>query len=199
MSIPESAFQELYEELIEKPITVNKYRNSGGVGRSQAFGVVGRRCLPPDYSRQNWLRPNLYRLLKQFADQYVDISWNAVTVNMNYKIAPHYDKHNVGDSYLVAFGDYTGGELEIHEGPHLGFKNIRHNPIKLNFSEVLHSVRPFEGHRISLVYYWYDLRGVVLPPCDVRNEDGKWYFYRGDERITKKNGLPHPLRKRRVE
>ena len=195
MDIPPSAFTALYEELTAHPIAVNKYRNKSGEGRTQAFGIVGRRCLPPDYSRQNWLRPYLFKLLSEFADQWVDISWNAVTVNMNYKAAPHYDKHNVGESYLVAFGDYTGGELEIHEGEALGLHDIRHKPIKKNFSQMLHSVRSFEGTRISLVFYWYDLRGVVLPPCSVRYHDGKWRFYRGEEMLDKKTGLPHPLRK----
>jgi hypothetical protein len=185
------------EELTAKPLTVNRYRNVAGEGRTQSFGVVGRRCLKPDYSRQNWFRPYLFKLLQDFADQYVDISWNAVTVNQNYRAGPHYDKHNVGDSFLVAFGEYTHGELEIHEGEYLGLHNVRHKPIKMDFSKVLHSVKNFEGNRFSLVFYWYDLRGATLPPCSVREENGKWEFYRGEERIDKKTGLPHPLRKSR--
>lgn len=199
MDIPESAFVPLLEELTARPISVNKYRNKSGTGRSQAFGIVGKRCLKPDYSRQNWLRPYVYKLLKDFADQYVDISWNAVTVNQNYQASPHYDKHNVGDSYLVAFGDFTGGELEIHEGECLGLHDIRHKPMKMNFSKVLHSVKDFQGSRFSLVFYWYDLRGNEVPPCSVRQENGQWFFYRGEERIMKKTGLPHPLRKSRVD
>ena len=196
--IPESAFKELLEDLTMKPLAVNNYRNNCGTGRTQAFGVVNRRCLPPDYSRQNWLRPYTYFLLKKFADEYVDISWNAVTVNMDYRAAPHYDKNNVGDSFLVAFGNFTGGELEIHEGPSLGFWNIRHKSIQMDFSKVLHSVRSFEGQRISLVFYWYDLKGTVLPPCDVRYQEGRWWFYRGEQRLSKGSGLPHPLRKDRM-
>jgi hypothetical protein len=199
MEIPSSAFTALLNDLTNRPLTINKYRNQAGDGRSQAFGVVGRRCLKPDYSRQNWLRPYTFKLLKDFADQYVDVSWNAVTVNMNYKAAPHYDKNNVGDSFLVAFGDYTGGELEIHEGDSSGLWDIRHKPIVKNFSTILHSVKEFEGKRFSLVYYLYDLKGAVLPPCSVKEENGEWYFYRGDEKILKKTGLPHPLRKVRVK
>ena len=195
--IPEHAFAELYLELSEHPLPVNKYRNTAGTGRSQTFGVVNRRCLPPDYSRQNWLRPYLFKLLKEFAERYVDISWNAITVNQYYRASPHYDKNNVGESFLVAFGNYTGGELEIHEGPSLGFKDIRHKPIKMDFSKVLHSVRDFEGERFSLVFYWYDLGDTVLPPCSVKKVGDKWRFFRGDEMILPSKGLPHPLRKRR--
>ena len=195
MEVPEEAFTAIRHELERKPIPINRYRNVAGEGRSQTMGVVGRRCLKPDYSRQNWLRPYLFKLLRDFADQYVDISWNAITINQNYKAGPHYDKNNVGDSYLVAFGNYEGGELEIHEGEASGLHNIRHKPIIKNFSTILHSVRNFQGQRYSLVFYWYDLKGAVLPPCDVRLVNGEWRFFRGDEMITPKTGLPHPLRK----
>ena len=195
MEIPASAFLAIEQELLRQPIAINRYRNTAGTGRSQTMGVVGRRCLKPDYSRQNWLRPYLFKLLLDFADNYVDLSWNAITINQNYKAGPHYDKNNVGDSYLVAFGNYTGGELEIHEGEASGLHNIRHKPIIKNFSTILHSVKNFEGNRYSLVFYWYDLKGVTLPPCSVRQEGDKWYFYRGEEKITRDKGLPHPLRR----
>jgi hypothetical protein len=53
-------------------------------------------------------------LLLDFADKYVDISFNAITVNQNFKADKHKDKNNVGPSYLVAFGDYTEGELIMY-------------------------------------------------------------------------------------
>ena len=177
------------------PLGVNYYRKKTGVGRSQTFGVVGRRCLPVDYSRQNWLRPYTLKLLKDFADQYVDISWNAITVNVNYKADPHYDRHNIGNSYLVAFGNFVGGELELHEGPNQGLWDIDRKPMVADFSKILHSVKNFEGERMSLVFYWYDLKGVQLPPWDVKLVNGEWRFFRGDEMIDKKKGLPHPLRR----
>lgn len=195
MAIPESAFTALFNDLTERPLAVNEYRARAGAGRSQTFGVVGRRCLKPDYSRQNWLRPYTYKLLKEFADQYVDISWNAITVNMNYQAAPHRDRHNIGKSFLVAFGEYSGGELEIHEGESSGLWDIRHQPIVMDFSKVLHSVKSFEGKRYSLVFYWYDMKDTVVPPCSVRNVNGVWRFFRGEEMILPKKGLPHPLHK----
>ena len=112
MMIPKTEFQAIISELQRQPLQENKYRLQSGGGKSQAFGVVNRRCLAPDYSRQCWLRPYLYKLLVDFGNKHVkDISWNAITVNQNYKADKHYDKHNLGPSFLVAFGDYTGGEL----------------------------------------------------------------------------------------
>ena len=79
--VPEEAFEDILFELERLPIKINSYRKKVGEGRSQAFGVVGKRGLPPDYSRQCWLRPYLYKLLLDFGNQYVtDISWNAITL-----------------------------------------------------------------------------------------------------------------------
>ena len=196
--IPTDAFASILEELKQRPLDVNHYRGNAGDGRSQAFGVVNKRCQPPDYSRQCWLRPYLYKLLLDFGETYVDLSFNAITLNQGYKAEPHYDKHNRGDSFLVAFGDYTGGELEIHEGPLKGLHDIRNKPIKADFSKILHSVRPFQGNRCSLVYYNFWMPNLKpLPAPSVREEKGKYYFYRGDEKITTKTGLEHPLRGRK--
>lgn len=193
--IPQQAFQEIQKELERLPIAMNKYRLKSGHGRSQAFGVVNRRCLPVDYSRNCWMRPYLYKLLLDFGQQYVDISFNAITVNQNYAAAPHRDKQNCGESFLVAFGDYTGGELEILEGELKGKYNICRTPIKTDFSKVLHQVLPFQGNRYSLVYYKLETK-EELPPPSVRMYCGRWNFYRGEELINRKIGLPHPLKNR---
>lgn len=193
--IPEEAFTEILAELKRQPLAVNHYRKKVGDGRSQAFGIVSKRSAPPDFSRQNWLRPKLYHHLLEFGSKYVDISFNAITVNDNYSAGKHYDKHNLGPSFLVAFGTYTGGELLVHESDLSGSHDVCRKPMTTDFSKVLHSVAPFEGDRYSLVYYWFHTkRSVPLPPPSVRLENGKYEFYRGSEKITKKDGLPHPLR-----
>ena len=191
--IPEAAFQDILNELKRRPLETNHYRDICGIGKSQAFGVVNKRCRPPDYSRQNWLRPYLYKLLLDFGARFCPIPFNAITVNQNYRAAPHYDKHNSGVSMVVAFGDYTGGELELLEGERKGVYNVRHRPIVDNFSTVLHAVREFQGERYSLVFYTFEHPAwkVELPPPSVREVGGKWVFFRGEEKCS---GLPHPLR-----
>jgi hypothetical protein len=194
--IPAEAFQEIVAELKRQPLEYNAYRDKAGEGLSQAFGLVNRRCLPPDYSRQNWKRPYLYKLLLDFGEKYVDISFNAITLNQNYKANKHYDKHNRGDSFLVAFGNYTGGELVIHEGDLSGAHDINCKPIKTDFSKVLHSVNHFVGDRFSVVYYWLvsNRMPADIPPPSVKLEGDTYYFYRGEVKIT--DGLPHPLKGR---
>ena len=201
--IPQSAFSEIIQELERQPIAENKYRDVAGAGRSQTFGIVNKRSSPDDYSRQNWLRPYLYKLLLDFGAKWVDVPFNSITVNQNYQASPHRDKTNCGESFLVAFGTYTGGELEILEGEKKGCYDICGTPIKADFSKILHQVKPFEGQRYSLVFYTHTSKKkyknppAPLPPFSLKEEDGKWFFYRGEEKITRKNGLPHPLRNRK--
>jgi hypothetical protein len=123
-----------------------------------------------------------------YGREHVNIPFTSITVNQNYKADPHRDKGNVGQSYLVSFGDYTGGELEIHEGPLAGLHDVRQS-IVADFTKILHSVRVFEGSRYSLVYYTCK-KSDGLPEASVEFIDGKWVFLRGGV-VCK--GLPHPL------
>lgn len=201
--IPPDAFDEIIQEVHRKPLEVNDYRKKAGKGKSQAFAIVGKRSQKPDYSRQCWKRAYLFKLLLEFGEKYVDIPYNAITLNHNYQSNPHYDKNNVGDSFLVAFGTYSGGELLIHEGKLTGVHNIYCKPIVTDFSKVLHSVKPFTGERFSLVYYFYDdpKWEIDVPPPSVKKIGDEWVFFRGDEAIDKNIGLPHPLRgyKRKID
>jgi len=201
-SIPPEAFKEILEELESRPLGVNKYRDKCGEGRSQCFGWVNRRCLPVDWSRQCWLRPKLFYHIQEFAKKYVDISWTSVTVNQNYRCLPHRDKGNYGESFLVAFGSYAGGDLLIHEGDLSGNHSIYCKPFKTDFSKVLHSVDMFTGNRYSLVFYKLKATKMPkepLPSGEVVFEDGKYVFKRGGVVITTKTGLDHPLRNRKKE
>jgi hypothetical protein len=181
-------------ELVRQPIPVNNYRNKAGSGRSQTFGVVNRRCMPPDYSRHCWQRPYLYKLLLEFGKKFVTpagIPFTSITVNQNYLASKHRDKGNVGPSYLVSFGPYTGGELQIFEGDLSGCHDVR-TPMVTDFSKVYHAVLPFTGDRYSLVYY-VAKNSAGLPAPSVESVDGKLVFKRGDEVVR---GLPHPLKGR---
>lgn len=196
--LPKSAFDEIQKEIERKSIEMNKYRLASGDGKSQTFGLVNRRCLPPDYSRQCWLRPYLYKLLLDFGEKYVKprgIDFNSITVNQCYAAAKHKDKHNGGESFLVAFGDYTGGELKIYEGDLSGNHIVNQIPIITDFSKVYHSVEPFTGKRYSLVYYkMTSNRPLPEEQPSVRFQDGTWCFFRGDVLCK---GLAHPLKGRR--
>ena len=187
-------FTLILEELQRKPLGINKYRRIAGEGNSNTFGLVNRRCLPPDYSRLCWKRPYLYKLLLEFGEKHVKIPFTSITVNENYKANPHKDKGNKGESYLCAFGNFQEGQLKIHEGPLTGLHSIKHTPLVTDFSKVTHSVEPWDGDRYSLVYYTIDDKGKSLdiPKGSVELINNKYVFKRGEEVI--RDGLPHPLK-----
>ena len=197
MEIPSSAFNDILQELQRRPLHVNNYRKRTGDGRSQCFGLVNRRSEPVDWSRWCWIRPKLYFHLQEFARQYVDIPWTSITVNHNYQAKMHKDKGNEGESFLVAFGDYDGGDLKIYEGDLSGNHNIKHKPIKADFGKVYHSVEPFTGTRYSLVFYTLKRKAPpTLPEGKVVVEEGKYWFKRGDKLMKTTDHLEdHPMAK----
>jgi len=135
LELPEldaSAFQPLIEHLSKHNIPINKYRKGVGIGRSQCFGMVRKRSLAPDLSRCSWMDPRLHYLLMKFAlvNMPPGFTFTSVQVNDSYMCEAHFDKHNRGNSYIVAFGSYTGGELVLKE-PQDKEYNIRHRPILL--------------------------------------------------------------------
>jgi len=200
--LDESAFKDLREHLNDHTIQMNKYRKGVGDGRSQCFGIVRKRSLPPDLSRCSWNDPKLHYLLMKFAREYVPIPFTSIQVNDSYKCAAHKDKHNVGESYIVAFGSYEGGELVI-EGKEY---NIRHRPILFDGSKLEHSTKEFKGRRWSIVYHTQEAPPRFpavrkLSDYEAVFRDGQYViaWYRdglSTEYLYKKNGLDHPLKGR---
>ena len=76
-------------------------------------------------------------------------------VNMNYEAVPHIDRNNTGPSLVVAFGDYTGGELVTidlsgNETPY----NIKYSPVVMDASIITHYVKPItSGTRYSIIFF----------------------------------------------
>jgi hypothetical protein len=113
-------------------------------------------------SQWNKKFPNLYRLLKKFiAETHPDFKYTTIQVNKNLECLPHIDKNNVGDSYIIALGDFIGGELTI-EGQNY---NIR-NRWKRFDGRKAHWVEPFEGERYSLVFFTHTFKP---PAMETRN------------------------------
>jgi len=204
--LDESAFKDLLAHLTDKRISVNRYRSKVGEGRSQAFGMVRKRSQAPDLSRQSWLDAKLHHLLMKFALVNVTIPFTSIQVNDSYLCAPHKDTHNFGDSYIVGFGPYTGGELVLKNPTDVEY-NIRHRPILFNGSEIEHYTKQFTGRRFTIVYHT-----LVSPPkfpmirkledYEAVVVDGSYVIaWRRDREPTmyldKKNGLPHPLKGRK--
>jgi len=197
------------DHLKTKNIQMNRYRTKVGDGRSQCFGIVRKRSLPPDLSRQSWLDPYFHHLLMEFGRMYVPVPFTSVQVNQNYKCAEHTDTHNQGLSYIVGFGDYQGGDLILDlSGTKTNF-NIKYKPLLFNGSEILHSTQDFTGTRYTVVYHTvvapekfpathslanYEAIAISGHYMIAVRYDGQEVFYLGP-----KKGLPHPLKGRKVK
>jgi len=101
--------------------------------------------------------PKLYSLVKKLIKLHKpDFKYTTIQVNKNIQSDPHIDKNNVGPSYIIALGNFTGGALVI-EGERFNiFNTWKHFDGTLG-----HWVEPFEGERFSLVYFTHTFK----PPC----------------------------------
>jgi hypothetical protein len=176
--IPPEDLLPIQAELLRRKLSVNPDRYTSGPGRSQAFGIIRRWSYRPWVSRNCWLRPELWETLQAFAAKHVHISWDAVQVNDSYQSAPHRDKGNCGESFIVSFGDYTGGELVIDVSGTEQVINTRFRGHHFNGSKLLHWNKPIEGQKFSLVFFkieyptfWPQEKGI--PSSHVIDKDGK--------------------------
>jgi hypothetical protein len=200
-ALPENATLAIEEHLKKKPIRINHYRKHVGDGKSQCFGLVNKRCLETDISRQSWCDAKLHHLLMEFAEKYVTVPFTSVQVNEDFNCAPHYDTNNIGNSYIVAFGQFEGGNLKLCLSETDTREIDVRVPILFDGSKILHSTTPFTGKRYSIVYHTvkprFPLR-VSLAQYKAIEKDGKWVIQNTKpdgtiEYLTHKHGLAHPL------
>jgi len=86
-----------------------------------------------------------------------DFKFTTIQYNKNMRAARHVDGRNVGMSYIIGLGNYTGGELIIYDNDKIPKNPVKHN-LKNNFysfngSKFLHEVAPFKGERYTLVFF----------------------------------------------
>lgn len=108
-------------------------------------------------ARNNKKKPELYAELKNLiAEHDPDFAYTTIQVNKNVQCLPHIDKNNVGPSYIIALGDFSGGKLVL-EGEEI---DIHNKWLKFD-GRLGHWVTPFTGTRYSVVYFTHTLK----PPC----------------------------------
>lgn len=189
---PESLFAELRS--LYESICIPQYfeRKNSGNGRTLAMGVINRRHYGVGEARGNKRSPALLEAARRLSSVLCpDLNWTALAVNQNYEAIWHIDKNNDGESVVVAFGDFTGGELEVRAADgSTRLVCLRHRPFRFRAAETWHQVRPItSGTRYSIVFFrprfprWmreqygdltYDQLMALLPRkegqrrCDVR-------------------------------
>ena len=107
------------------------------------------------YTKVRCEHPILEDVFKEFASLYFpDFKYTSTQLTRNFEIKRHIDSKNIGDSVLVAFGEYEGGETVIEVGKDNLVIDARKKPYKFNGSKYYHYVKPFTGgDRYSLVFF----------------------------------------------
>jgi hypothetical protein len=92
------------------------------------------------------------RLLKMHDPKF---KFTSIQFNKNQQAAKHKDSRNVGVSYIIGLGKYTGGKLVIWDENDKNPKenNLRNRFLSFNGSKRFHEVTPYKGERYTLVYY----------------------------------------------
>src|SRR6056300_721462 len=111
-----------------------------------------------DLSRKTKI-PRYHRLYTEAKElmhtQDPGFEFTSIVINKNHMARLHKDKNNIGESYIIALGDYTGGELRVWNTDKTAFADhdIKNKWLRFNGAEHFHETLPFEGERYSIVYY----------------------------------------------
>ena len=90
----------------------------------------------------------LYDLILSLAPVRPSGDWR-VTINKNIQCYPHKDKGNVGMSYILFVGDFTGGDLCFEDGKVVSEKNTWH---EIDGS-IVHWNTPIVGEKYSVILF----------------------------------------------
>ena len=144
-------FQRITSAYANKNVATYTQRLNSGSGRSQSLGILARRNYGVGESRNNDSHKEILCAAKELATIICpDLNWTTLAINKNYEAKPHRDKNNDGISCVVAFGDYTGGELEADGALY----DLRFKPLFFEASKITHSVKPItSGERFSIVFF----------------------------------------------
>ena len=128
----------------------------GSIGRTTNFGYgLTRRGYKQFVNNKK--HPELLKAIVKFGNQVVPkgFFYNAITLNHGVKAKKHIDGNNVGNSTIVGFGDYTGGNVVVYKpnGKSPRSLNIKDKPLLFNGALYPHRTEPFKGDRYTLIFF----------------------------------------------
>jgi hypothetical protein len=148
-------FDRLLSMIIYDNIPLNRERGNSGAGRTACYGIVGKRAKPAGPSRWNEKRPEVWAEVQEIAKSLpVPEGWTSCVINQDYVALPHFDSGNTGDSCIVSFGCYSGGDLVLEDasGNRTEVSTFM-RPTVGDFSKTRHWTKPLSGFKVSLVYF----------------------------------------------
>lgn len=139
------------QKILEKTIIKKNWdRKNSGIGRTQVFGITNRRSLGRGPVNNNKKYPELYEALKKLGETIVPFEFEVIVINHNYITKPHIDKNNKGESLIMSFGEYEGGELVINGE----IIDTKLKPVIFNGGLIEHYNLPLKsGDKYSVVFF----------------------------------------------
>ena len=105
-------------------------------------------------SKAQEVYPDLIDVMSEFRDLYFpEFEFTHLMLNKNYPVGWHKDNANVGESYIVAVGDFIGGETELKIDDAIVPIDIHNKPFCFNGSEIEHRAADFSGDRYAVVFF----------------------------------------------
>ena len=145
---------------------MQKFNISKKIGGSVLYGYTWRSYISKTKDREycqemkrykttlHSEHPELLNIFKEFRDKHFPgFEFTGVQLNKNYRILPHKDNANIGKSWLITMGNFTGGRTIVEMPSTLKFYDARKEPITFDGSKYLHWVEQFEGERYSAVFF----------------------------------------------
>jgi len=139
------------------PLQVANNRKGFDIHRCACLGLVknriNRKTGLSAFSRKH---PHIWAEVKRIGELFspVGFTFTSVHLNKNVQCGAHRDKHNVGLSVIVAFGDYEGGRLLTEHGDDI---DTNCNAIIFDGKHTTHWNSPIlSGTKYSLVFYTHE-------------------------------------------
>ena len=98
--------------------------------------------------------PDLHILLRRLIkEKDPSFKYTTITINKNVRTEYHIDKNNIGKSFGLSLGDFTGGGIEIKYDDNKTKFLDTHNKLILFDGHLEHRTLPYKGNRYSLTYF----------------------------------------------
>jgi hypothetical protein len=147
-----------------KTAHTNRGNKLGTIGRTITFGFGDTRRGIKEYA-SNKRHPELLKALVAFGNQVVPkgFEYNGITLNEGVKAKKHKDSKNVGVSYIIGIGDFTGGNIKVWNKEDKSPKDFDLNgkPVGFNGGLLFHQTTPFTGERYTIIYYKQMWEGTI--------------------------------------
>ena len=126
---------------------------SFSLGRTSGIWGVSRETIKKSV-RDPLVRALLQIFWDTMREMAGDFGYSTCHVNRNFNGVPHRDKNNVGLSWALSLGDFSGGELvcETEDPRALACHNTKRRPVIFDGARP-HWVTPYEGKRYSVILY----------------------------------------------